>query len=144
MTRRMTLNSILLLLILTAPACYQSGTWFNDAKKWERAFGEKKPDDVKVVQSFYWRSPHFTYEATYYFQIQSNAPFQKAWTKAPYLKQSTNTETNRNLTFGYKPPEWFAPRPITQYDIWVFTNEHSRFRLLIEKETGNLFVTDSQ
>ncbi len=54
------LIAILAAIFLTG--CHESGTWKDDKRNWQRIFRVAKPDDITVVHSWFWRSPHFTYE----------------------------------------------------------------------------------
>ena len=59
-------------VILAACGPVKFGNWTDDPDNWGRAFQSSKPDDVEVVHSYYYRSPHFTYEFSYYFHIRAN------------------------------------------------------------------------
>ncbi len=40
-------------------------------------------------------------------------------------------------------PKWFAPMPFARYDVWVFSAAtDGNFRLLIDRETGDIFLSD--
>lgn len=52
--------------------CHRSGVWQDDPANWRRAFGTGQPSDAVVVHSFYWRSPHWTFEFEYFFHIRAN------------------------------------------------------------------------
>ena len=42
-------------------------------------------------------------------------------------------------------PAWYASKPPTQYEVWVYSNApDSRFRLLLDRETGDLYLSDIQ
>ena len=42
-------------------------------------------------------------------------------------------------------PSWFAPKPLTEYEIWTYADDASgNFRLLIDKQTGHIFLADYQ
>jgi hypothetical protein len=44
-----------------------------------------------------------------------------------------------------EPPRWFAPKAVDKYEVWVYQDHpESNFRVFIDKETGNLFLTDYQ
>ena len=51
---------------------FMAGRWQDDPKNWGRAFHSMKPPDVVVLHSDYWRSPHWTYEAGYVFEVLKN------------------------------------------------------------------------
>src|SRR5215468_4553522 len=46
------------------------GTYVDDKRNFERAFESKRPQNVQVLHSFYYISPHFTEEHEYYFQMK--------------------------------------------------------------------------
>ena len=126
--------------------CHESGTWKDDAQNWKRIFRAAKPDDVTVVRSWFWRSPHFTYEYEYYIQIQKNADLQKRLLAMNPMKQlALEKELQEAAAWSQHRPAWFVPKPVAQYDVWVYTNAPpSAFRLLIDRDTGDLFLSDTQ
>lgn len=144
MSRNAIISAMLFATMLAASGCHQSGTWVDDPKNWERAFGYSKPKDVTVEKSIYWRSPHFTYEAGFHFLVRSNAALANLWTNAPQLRALTNAAFDPNLAFGPDRPDWFAPKKIDEYDVWVATNQYSQLRLLIDKQTRDMFIFDAQ
>ena len=136
----------LIVAMLALTACHESGTWVDDPRNFERFFATRKPNDVTVAHSRYWRSPHFTFEYDAYLQIRSNANFQKLILSQP-LKKVTDTNTVQYLRGATsKSIDWFAPKPLDRYDIWTSTNypERSAFCILIDRETGDMFFTDRQ
>jgi hypothetical protein len=71
----MRIQAILLSFFIGLIGCgyVKSGQWDDDPRNWDRAFGQfglQIPKGWRVVQSRYWRYPHFTYEGGYYFQVQ--------------------------------------------------------------------------
>jgi hypothetical protein len=48
------------LVLVTGCGYLKSGTWEDDPANWERAFRSAKPEDVAVVHSRCWRSPHWS------------------------------------------------------------------------------------
>lgn len=138
------LIAILAAIFLTG--CHESGTWKDDKRNWQRIFRVAKPDDITVVHSWFWRSPHFTYEYEYYLQVKQHADFQKR-----LLAMNPMTETVDEKALGkasawsQRRPDWFAPKPISQYQVWVYSNApNSNFRVLIDRATGDLFISDHQ
>src|SRR5439155_22726170 len=103
-----------------------------------------KPDDITVVHSWFWRSPHFTYEYEYYLQVQKHADLQKRLlTMNPMTEVIGEKELRQATAWSQQRPDWFAPKPIAQYQVWVYSNApNSDFRLLIDRETGDLFLSD--
>lgn len=135
-----------LLIVVSASACgyFVSGTWEDDPKNWERAFRSTKPPGVVLVHSKYWRSPHWSYEFQYFFEIAPNAPLKEQLFTANKLRRVAGAEAGRvrGNTFGDSPP-WFAPKATTDYEVWVFKDEPSRnFKVLIDRETGHIFMSD--
>jgi len=124
--------------------CHESGKWEDDARNWKRAMGYPKPKEIEIVHSVYWRSPHFTREDGWTFQIKGPASFYKEWL-AHY--KVIHPEQNRLAMFEQiknERPAWFAPKPTSQYDIWVLDDPNNHgFWMLIDRETGEFFVTDS-
>ena len=124
--------------------CHESGTWKDDSQNWKRIFRVSKPKDITVVHSWFWRSPHFTYEYEYYIQIQKHADLQKRLLTKNSMKQLTlETELQQATAWSHKPT-WFVPKQIAQYEVWVYSNApNNNFRLLIDRETGDLFLSDT-
>jgi hypothetical protein len=137
---------IALALALGACGYVKSGAWDDDPNNWERAFETTKPPDVVVVHSHYWRSPHFTLEFGYYFEIERNASLREQLFSRNDLREVTGGEAERVMgdVFG-KPPAWFAPKPAASYAMWVFRDQPGRhFRVLVDRETGTIFLGDYQ
>jgi hypothetical protein len=72
-------TAVLLLLALFSVNCgyVMAGKWEDDPANWKRAFHFTKPPEVTVVHSLYWRSPHWSYEAGYFFEVAPNAGVEK-------------------------------------------------------------------
>ena len=107
------LRNIPILWALLLVGC--GGKWDDDKKNWSRAFnGQTPPSDVKVIHSRYWRSPHFTYEAYYYFELTASQGFLEGWLKG--LVKVAPSKDN----IGPLPdkPAWFLPKSIESYDMW--------------------------
>lgn len=106
----------------------------------------KKPDDVIVHHSQYWRSPHWSYEFEYYFEIQSNEELrQQLFSRNQLMKLDSQGVVSEKKKCFSDCPDWFAPKAADKYDVWVFEDQPDRnFRVFIDKETGTLFITDNQ
>ena len=51
----------------------------------------------------------------------------------------------RRVRVSAECPSWFAPKPLTEYEIWTYADDaSSNFRLLIDKQTGHIFLADYQ
>lgn len=119
----------------------RAGKWEDDPKNWKRAFGSIKPPDVVVVHSLYWRAPHFTFEAGYLFEIEPNETLKRQLFTKNRLEPLA---ADQMRSFG-EPPDWFAPRPIEAYEVWGYADEpRGNFRVLIDKDTGTMFLSDFQ
>jgi hypothetical protein len=143
-------NRSFLVVLLAVPlfGCgyFRSGVWENDAKNWQRAFHTKKPDDVVVVHSKCWRTPHFTYEGGYYFEIQNNEKLKKQlFTENKLLKTDEKDATEAKDNHFEEAPSWFTPKSVNAYDIYIYQDEpRGNFRVLVDKETGEVCLTDYQ
>lgn len=133
-------------LALIFAGCHESGTWQNDTKNWKRAFGSAQPKDIKIVNSWYWRSPHFTYEFEYFFQLGPNDAFRQKVIGSGNLLDitpATKAEGEEAQRFFHSKPTWFIPKAIDQYEIWRGKPPQENFRIFIDRATGDLFLTDS-
>jgi hypothetical protein len=63
----------------STPPCHRSGTWADDAKNFERAWGQAAPSGLRIPHSWFWRSAHFTREEAYYFQVERNAEWMRGF-----------------------------------------------------------------
>jgi hypothetical protein len=145
---RSTTAVLLLVAFVVSSGCgyVMSGTWEDDPKNWGRAFRSTKPPDVVVIHSKYWRSPHWSYEFQYFFEIAPNAELKKQLFTANKLRQLTGKEATeaRAQIFG-ESPSWFAPKDLGDYEVWVFADEPGRhFKVLLDKATGHMFMHDYQ
>ena len=146
--KRLSTITLLLLIVLGNAGCgyVKAGTWEDDPGNWSRALQSTKPSDVEVIHSWYWRSPHWSYEFEYFFEIRPNAKLKEQLFGKNRLQQVTGeeaTKIKKNL-FG-DVPTWFAPKDVTEYEVWVFEEEpNSNFKILIDKKSGETFLNDYQ
>ena len=133
-----------LLLVTAIVGCgyAKSGTWDDDAGNWERVFGEEKPDSVVLVHSRYWRGPHFTMEFAYFLEIEKNTDLQARLFKNNKLRRLEGDAASSSH-FGEKPA-WFLPKSTEDYDVWTYEDPPRTFRLFIDRETGEIFMSDYQ
>lgn len=134
------------LCVLVGCGYFMSGKWEDDPRNWHRAFGSVKPPDVIVLHSSYWRSPHFTFECQYFFEIQSNAALRKQLFEENRLIRMEGKQASeaKGDNFG-EPPGWFAPGDTDQYEVWIYQDEpRGHFKLLIDKRAGTIFMSDYQ
>jgi hypothetical protein len=140
----------LILLCLAAAVfcgCHESGKWEDDARNWKRAMGYAKPKDIEVVHSLYWRSPHFTREDGWTFQIKAPASFSKEWLAHYKVKHPDADKLATLEQLKRERPTWFLPKPIAEYEIWVLADDQpeprGNFWMFIDRSTEEFFVTDS-
>ena len=138
-----------LFLVATLPAgCgyLQSGTWDDDPDNWSRAFGSTRPDDVVVVRSHYWRAPHWSYEGGDLFELQPNDQLRRQLFGQNRLRTIQNPERDPDARpCVAECPDWFAPKPLTAYDVWTYEDDPTgNFRVFIDKTNGHIFLGDFQ
>lgn len=120
-----------------------SGSWEDDPGNWGRAFdGQTKPPEIKVIHSKYLRTPHFSYEAEYFFQIECPREFIDDWIRQDSLMLTPPVD-DRSLD-DPRRPAWFMPGSFLNYEIWMSdSNSGDRFRIYRERSTGMAFLTNS-
>ena len=145
--KRLTIPLLVAVITATAGCGYaMAGTWDDDPGNWGRAFQSTRPEDVLVVHSRYSRSPHWSYESQYFFEIAPNAQLKAQLFTANKLRRITGKEATqaRENVFG-GAPSWFAPKSVTEYEVWIFADEPERhFKVLIDKTSGHMFINDYQ
>lgn len=136
------LKPVLLILCMMMLVSCGGGTWEDDAGNWSRAFnGQTLPENVVVTHSKYVRSPHFTYEADYYFELKAPKEFFDAWCAGCVAERPSES----NLGSMPGKPNWFLPKPLEKYEMWKDdAKPDSDFRLFRDKETGVIFAKDSE
>ena len=131
--------------LLSASCGYlRSGEWDDDPRNWGRAFNSTKPEHVIVVHSRYWRSPHWSYEFQYFFQIKGEAEFRRELFTRNALTPTSNLAESIRDPFGH-PPAWFCPKEPARYEAWTYRDPPAgNFRVIIDRDTGDIFLTDYQ
>ena len=139
-------RTFIVLLLMCLTGCHESGTWQDDPGNFERVFNIEKPVDVTVVNSWYWRSPHWTYEFAYFLHIRGNVDFQDRLIQRNKLKRMpAGGEKNDITNFADEKPAWFIPGTLDQYEIWTYVDRPSNsFRVFIDRRTGDIFLSDHQ
>jgi hypothetical protein len=140
------LTIFLSVVLISLVACDRSGTWNNDPQNWNRAFHSRKPKDVNVIHSRYWRSPHWTNEFEYFFEIEDNEKLKTQLFSENHLIKIEDKEAQKAMVnfFGEKP-EWFIPGKIVAYKIYVYEKEpRGNFRVYINRKSGRIYLTDYQ
>lgn len=136
----------LALLILGLTGCHEAGKWEDHPKNFERIFHDSPPDKLVIVHSWFWRSRYFATEFAYFLQVKPNEDFRNGLWQNNHLKPAV-TEKDREGLLDFSPPKpaWFIPKPIDQYEAWIYSDKpHRHFRVFIDKETRELFLCDYQ
>ena len=137
---------VVVVVLLAGCGYFKAGTWEDDPKNWERAFNSSRPHGVAVVHSKYWRSPHWSHEFEYFFEIVPTPELAEQLFIKNQLREIKGVEavTAKSNFFGDKPP-WFTPGEGTHYEVWVYKAEPGgNFRVFVNKHNGHLFITDYQ
>jgi hypothetical protein len=133
-----------LLVLLVLCACHRSGTWVDDPKNFERAWGSKPPAGLRIVHSWYWRSAHFTREERYYFHFAAHPGLAESFAAENGLRRTDASAINV-YTFDNDRPAWFAPRPPEFYEIWLRSEgSFTSSAILRDKATGETILFASQ
>ncbi len=123
--------------MLTASFYIGSGTWEDDPKNWYRAFREEPPAEVTVIHSKYWNSAHFTEEYIYFFEVRATPEWRDAFLRRREVEPVPPSEV---WSFHPPPteltPDWFAPDPVTDYDVWDHAGYHGS--VFINKTNGHI------
>ncbi|HEV8113280.1 MAG TPA: hypothetical protein VGR31_10945 [Planctomycetota bacterium] len=140
------LGSALLGVLLPGCGFLKAGTWEDDPKNWQRAFDAPLPPDVVVVHSKYWRSPHWTHECAYSFEVEATGAVREhLFDWANLARASPKDVAEWKADLGPESPAWFCPKPLASYEAWTFAQEpKGHFKLLVDPETGHLFLNDYQ
>lgn len=119
-----------------------SGTWDDDPGNWERAFHSARPPDVVVVRSRYRRSPHWTLEYEYFFHVRANDALRRQLFEENEL---VRVEGDPLCDVFSERPDWFLPGGADDVEAWRLAEPaDSRFRVFVDPDTGDLFLTDNQ
>ena len=135
----------ILLITVILMGCGPSGTWSDDPKNWKRAFGEARPvEGVTVVHSWYMRTPHFTAEFAWFFELTLSDKVKRNLIESPGLRRLPlfSTEDLKLRVFSDRPG-WFKPEPLSDYDVFESTTDPGFF-MLVQKSGGRSFWTRSQ
>lgn len=135
---------VLALAHLTGCGYFNSGTWEDDPKNWERAFHQRPPREIEIVHSYYWRSPHWSYEFRYFFSLRGTKEARELLFANDQMEKLGASDQNlkADVDFSNKP-SWFVPKALEEYEVWTFKDEpRGNFRLFIDKMSGEIFITD--
>lgn len=130
----------ILLTVILFTSC--GGTWENDDDNWGKTFGEEKPQNINLINSYFWKSSHWTYEFITYMEIEYNQEWLKKMTN-DYEMEASLTFSHSEIGFEEDKPKWFAPKPETEY-ILLKSNKLSEAKILIDKKTNIIFFSFNQ
>jgi len=131
-----------MLLVLTSCGYFLSGSWSNDPENWGRAFGEAKPaSGISVIHSWYMRSPHFTAEYAWFFELRLSEKVKKELISKPEFTRLNNITLNTLRRRTYQdPPRWFLPQPLSAFEVYESKNDNN-FLVFVEKNGNRSFWT---
>ena len=123
----------------------KSGTWTDDPDNWDRVFGSEKPPHGDVAHSLYWRAPHFTYEAGYFFEVRDpDGEFRKELFARNVMEKRPPSEVSDAKAIS-GAPSWFLPRPAEEYEAWGYGDSpRGNFRAIVHTRTGSVYLSDYQ
>jgi len=132
------LSSVASLCILAS--C--GGAWVDDDGNFERVFAFGKPPEVKVLHSYYWKSPHWSVEYRYFIVFQASSKFVAGVTSSELM---TAVMLDRPVLdgCGAERPKWFLPKPPGNYDAWV-PKKAAGYRVFRDRADGTLFLCDQR
>lgn len=134
-----------LLTLLGLAGCHRSGTWVDDPKNFQRAWGQRAPSDVQIQHSWYWRSAHFTREEAYYFQFARHGELMRGFVAENRLQRVADpTSVSLSNYSCFSRPVWFAPKPLVAYNIWVTPPNASPALILEDRTTHVFFISACQ
>lgn len=132
---------VLAVLACASAGCHESGSWSDDPGNWKRALMCEQPAGVEVLRSWVWRSPHWTSEYEWYFELRSDAALAPIDIVDAGLRPASVEEADAALGWLASPPEWFAPLELAEYEAWIATRPgHGNLVLLVERGTGRVFL----
>jgi hypothetical protein len=134
--------TLTLAVTLTACGYAMAGTWTDDPGNWKRAFGTSLPPDARVVNSVYSRSPHFTYEAWFYFRVRMSKELVRKLTSDPELVKVDREKAS--ISSCGTPPAWFAPKGASAYDVMAWRDNVAKQMLLIDPSGEEVFFSGCQ
>lgn len=131
---------LLLAALLTGCGPFVSGTWTDDPKNWKRAFNETRPGDgISIVHSWFMRTPHFTAEFAWFFELELSEDAKKELLASPQLVKLSGVSIEALYSRMYQDrPSWFSPKPLAAFDVFE-SKEHRDFLVFVEKSGRRSF-----
>jgi hypothetical protein len=121
----------------------QAGRWSDDPKNWERAFHTLPPKGYTVLNSLFWRYPHFTYEGGYYFRLMLSAEELQSLKQNPSLTLASTKQMFMDGPCEARPP-WFPPQPGAVYQVLLLRENPGNQKILIDTQSSEVFLSDCQ
>lgn len=119
-----------------------AGTFKNDSKNWKRIFNESVPKEINLINSRFWKSPHWSYEYEAYLKFETSKRFMYDYFIKKY--DLRRFKEGDELTFFEEKPEWFNTENIKDYNIWIHPDEFNHIKLLKHKKTGVIYFHSFQ
>jgi hypothetical protein len=118
------------------------GEWINDKGNFKRVFGFDKPAAVRVEQSYYWKSPHWSSEYEYFIVLEAPPEFAQGLTNSRLMTPAApQIAASTGCTYSNRKPAWFMPGSLQEYEAWVPKGD-TDYRVFRHKADGRLFVCD--
>jgi len=133
----MTKKIIIFILVIPFLFSCGSGTFENDPQTWNKVFGENIPKDVKVLNSRFWKSAHWSYEFELYIEYNATKEFNSKYLINRFNFNKTKTPM-LNLMYEEEKPSWFVPKEFDNYDI--FESSLNNMVLFLDKSSRRTFL----
>ncbi|WP_460218005.1 hypothetical protein [Psychroserpens sp. MEBiC05023] len=107
---------LIYIVAMTSLSC-GSGTFENDPDTWNKVFGEDPPKEIKIIDSRFWKSAHWSYEFELHVKFETSESFLNSYFIEHYKFEITK-DPKLDLNFDDEKPEWFVPKSNENYDIY--------------------------
>jgi hypothetical protein len=134
------IGQVLIAVVFMLPLSGCGGTWVDDESNFKRIFGFDKPNDVQILHSYYWKSPHWSTEYQYYIALRSSNSFTSGLTAAQLMSPAVPDKDALARCGGNLPP-WFVSKPLSHYQMWI-AKSSARYRVFRDQDDNTLYVCD--
>lgn len=131
-------------LLVSGCGFFKSGSWENDPKNWERAYGEKAPTAIVVHRSYYERMPHPVFkEFAYFFEIDDSSAARSYLGFGSVLKKTPSRIRDVDfLALRDSRAVWFPNGDSSgDFEVWR-PQDTSLYAVLVDVTHKRLFITD--
>ena len=144
MTNMKNKQLLIFFLSITIFNC-SSGTFENDPNTWAKVFNQKKPGNVEILNSRFWKSAHWSYEYEVFIEFKASKEFIDDYF-IKYDSLISPDEDNYHLLddFFFDKPKWFQPKEYKDYQIWISNDKWNDTKLFINKNSGVVYFHHSQ